>query len=423
MSRAVAAPLDLEALLRRLAASDPAIWVDPPDPGAIGGAVAVAADRGGPLEGRTFSVKDNIDVVGVPTTGGLPLRRRPADRSAPVVDRVVGAGAVYVGKANLDQLATGLVGVRSPYGVPGNPIDAALVPGGSSSGSAVGVATGVVDFSLATDTAGSGRVPAACCGVVGLKPAPGILPLDGVLPASPSFDCVSVVTRTVADALLVADVLGAGFPTVPTGRRLAVGTPDAESLAVLPPPGRRALELDASALVAAGHEVGPVAMGLLFSAGDLLYEGAWLAERTAAVGDLLAEAEGGVVEVVRQIVDGGRRYSGVEVFRAVRRLEALRAEVAPLWDAIDVLVVPSVPEVPTLAAVAADPIGANQRLGRYTTFANLLGLAAITVPRGRRDDGTPASATVLAPHGREAAIARVALDLELGPEPASVLHR
>lgn len=405
-----ATPAHLEDLLDRLAASDPALWTTPPDLDAIRHAAGTVGE--GALRGWTFSVKDNIDVEGTPTTAAIPSRQDPASATATVVGRLLTAGALAVGKANLDQVATGLVGLRSPYGSPRNPHDPALVPGGSSSGSSVGVALGLVDLSLATDTAGSGRVPPACCGVVGLKPAPGVLPLDGVLPASPSFDCVSVVTRTVDESLAAGAVLGAGFPRHAPPPRRRFGVPDRRSLGDLTPSGLRALDAHADALRGAGHTSTEVDLTPFMAAGDLLYGGAWLAERTAAVGPLLDAAGADALEVVRRVVDAGRRYSGVDVFRAMARLDDLRAEVAPVWSTIEALVVPSVPTVPTVAAVEADPIGANLRIGRYSSFGNLVGLAAITVPCGYRDDGTPSSATILGPRGREGAIARLALDLE-----------
>ena len=415
MIRTGLATLDVEELLDRLdrlAVADPAVWIRRVAADAVRAAAGSRPD--GPLLGQTFAVKDNIDVAGFPTSAALPAleRRDPATASAPVVELVQSAGALLVGKTNLDQLATGLVGLRSPYGAPTNPLDPALVPGGSSSGSAVAVASGAVDFALATDTAGSGRVPAACCGVVGLKPAPGVVTVEGIVPASPSFDCPSVMSRTVADALLVGEVLRSGFESAPPAGALVVGIPDRASLEGLPAAAVDALERDADALRGFGHSVRRVALGPFLATGELLYGSALLAERAAAIGPLLDAASDGVVDVVRRIVERGSAYSAVDHVGALARLEALRREVAPAWDGIDVLLVPSVPEVPTVAAARADPEGTNHRLGRHTTFANLLGLAAVTVPRGRRTDGTPASATVLAPAGREGALGRAALDLD-----------
>lgn len=385
-----------EALDRIEASGDPAIWIDvEARAGLRRAARALLHDgyRDLPLWGVPFGVKDNIDVAERTTTGGLPGRARRADRSATVVARLVAAGALYVGKTNLDQLATGLVGTRSPYGTPVNPWDRALVPGGSSSGSAVAVARRQVSFTLGTDTAGSGRVPAALCGVVGIKGVPGARPLDGVLPASPSIDCVSTFATSVADGLVVESVTGAAAWPVASGPlRVAV------SDGTLP-------EVDR--LCSAGHLVVEVGLDRFHAAGDLLYGGPWLADRAAALATFLADDPAGLDPVVAAVVAGGGRYLGTDVFDAQRRLRAMREELAVWWRTHDVLVVPTVFEVPTLDAVVADPFGTNVRLGRNTTFANLLGLAAIAVPA---PDG-PGGVTVLGPEGHLGAVAAVAGDL------------
>lgn len=391
-------PLDVvEVVLARIAScTDPAVWIDvEPADELRGAAIALAGlpREGRPLWGVPFAVKDNIDVAGRVTTAGLPGAARTAERSATVVDRLQAAGAIYVGKTNLDQLATGLVGTRSPYGTPRNPFDATLIPGGSSSGSAVAVALGHVPVALGTDTAGSGRVPAALCGVVGVKAAPGSCPTDGVVPASPSIDCVSTFATTVADGLLVEAVLAASAWPVAAGPftvAVAPGCDDARAL-----------------LVAAGHTLVDAPLDLLFEAGDLLYGGPWLADRTAALHDVLHAVPEGLVEVVQTVVAGGEAYRGTEVFAAMARLAELRAELATWWQGVDALVVATVPWVPSLAEVAADPIGVNARLGRNTTFANLLGLAAVAVPAA---DG-PGGVTVLGPAGHRAAVASLAGEL------------
>jgi allophanate hydrolase len=401
LRRAYAAGLDLhdvldEVLDRIERAADPAIWIDV-EPRATLHAAADALGRRGapdlPLWGVPFGVKDNIDVAGRSTTGGLPGRARVATATASVVTRLLEAGAIYVGKTNLDQLATGLVGTRSPYGTPRNPRDASLVPGGSSSGSAVAVARRQVTFALGTDTAGSGRVPAAMCGVVGVKGVPGSRPVDGIIPASPSIDCVSTFASSVADGLLVESVTG-GTPWPTAVGSLRVALADGAS----PEDG---------ALLARKHTVAPVDLAPFHAVGDLLYGGPWLADRTAALADLLAASPEGLDPVVAEVVAGGERYRGVEVFAAQQRLRTLRTELASWWDAHDVLVVPTVLEVPTLAQVAADPFGTNVRLGRNTTFANLLGLAAVAVPA---PEG-PGGLTVLGPAGHLGAVAAVAADL------------
>jgi allophanate hydrolase len=383
-----------EVLARLDASDDPAVWLDVEPADALRLAAkeltATAPEARGPLWGVPFAVKDNIDVAGRTTTAGLPGTAYVAEATAPAVARLLAAGALYVGKTNLDQLATGLVGTRSPYGVPRNPFDASLVPGGSSSGSAVAVATRQVAFALGTDTAGSGRVPAALCGIVGLKAAPGAVPTEGVVPASPTIDCVSTFARSVADGLVVESTMAAGTWAVAKGALRVAAAPGAER--------------EAAALAAAGHTVVTTDLARFHEAGDLLYGGPWLADRTAALRTVLAAAPEGLNEVVREVVAGGEAYSGVDVFLAIDRLARIRDELAPWWDEVDVLVLPTVTMVPTLAEVAGDPIGANARLGRNTTFANLLGLCAITVPA---PDG-PGGVTVLAPPASAGSVAAVA---------------
>lgn len=385
-----------EVLARIAACDDPAIWIDVEPADALRAAAAALAEvpmEGRPLWGVPFALKDNIDVAGRATTAGLPGASRVATETATVVERLLAAGALYVGKTNLDQLATGLVGTRSPYGVPRNPVDPLLVPGGSSSGSAVAVALGHVPIALGTDTAGSGRVPAALCGVVGVKGAPGTRPMAGVVPASPSIDCVSTFARTVADGLLAESVMAASPWPVAAGPltvAVAAGAQDR-----------------ASALATNGHRIVEADLTPFFEAGDLLYGGPWLADRTATLLHTLDAAPEGLVDVVRTVVAAGAAYRGTEVFAAMGWLAQRRSELARWWLDVDVLVAPTVPWLPTLAEVAQDPIGANARLGRFTTFANLLGLAAIAVP----EPSGPGGVTVLGPAGHAAAVAAVAGEL------------
>lgn len=384
----------VEAVLDQIdRARDPAIWIDV-EPAAELRRAAKDLIEGLPhhlpLWGIPFAVKDNIDVAGRVTTSGVPGLARRADRSATVVARLLAAGALYVGKTNLDQLATGLVGTRSPYGTPVNPLDASLIPGGSSSGSAVAVARGQVAFALGTDTAGSGRVPAALCGVVGCKGAPGSRPVDGIQPASPTIDCVSSFARSVGDGLVVEAVLaGRPWPVAEGPFRVATSDPG------LP---------EAVALTSSGHTLSEVGLARFHEVGDLLYGGPWLADRTAALGPLLAGEPEGIDPVVREVVAAGAAYRGTDVFEAQRRLSEARAELASWWHEIDVLLLPTVEWAPRLEEVAADPIGTNLRLGRNTSFANLLGLTAITVPARRG----PGGVTVLGPPGHAGAVAAVA---------------
>lgn len=392
-----------EVLARIERDDDPAIWIDVEPAAELRGAAHALRDRPRdlPLWGVPFGVKDNIDVAGRTTTSGLPGSARRAGRSAGVVTRLVAAGGLYIGKTNLDQLATGLVGTRSPYGIPRNPIDPARIPGGSSSGSAVAVARRQVTFALGTDTAGSGRVPAALCGVVGMKSAPGTRPLDGVQPASPTIDCVSSFTTSVEDGLTVECVLG-GQPWPVAAGPFRVATP---SLG-LP---------EAMALALGGHTVTEVDLARFHEIGDLLYGGPWLADRTAALSPLIAAAPAGLDDVVRQVIAGGTAYSGTEVFSAQRTLREASAAFSEWWHDCDVLIVPTVDRAPLLTEVAADPIGTNVRLGRNTTFANLLGLLAIAVPAASGWGGV----TVLGPPGHAGAVAAVAGELHNESLPVS----
>lgn len=396
-----------EVLARIDGCGDPAIWIDVEPADALRAAAKALADlprEGRPLWGIPFGVKDNIDVAGRVTTAGLPGAARTAEETATVVARLLAAGALYVGKTNLDQVATGLVGTRSPYGTPRNPLDPQRIPGGSSSGSAVAVAVGQVAFALGTDTAGSGRVPAALCGIVGVKGAPGTRPLDGVVPASPSIDCVSTFARSVGDGLLVESVMAATPWPVAAGPFSVGVAPGAE-------PASRLLG------TAPLGDAEPADLAPFHEAGDLLYGGPWLADRTAALLEVVDAVPEGRIDVVRTVIAGGAEYRGTEVFAAQRRLRELHAALEPWWEVHDVLVVPTVPWLPSLAEVAADPIGANARLGRNTTFANLLGLAAIAVPLA----GVPGGVTVLGPPGHAAAVAAVAGALTAEDLPAGPL--
>lgn len=393
-----------EVIARIERADDPAIWIDVESVAELVRSASELVGRGSrdlPLWGVPFGVKDNIDVAGRITTSALPGSARRANRSASVVARIVAAGGLYVGKTNLDQLATGLVGTRSPYGTPRNPLAAECVPGGSSSGSAVAVARRQVTFALGTDTAGSGRVPAALCGVVGMKGAPGSRPLDGVQPASPTIDCISSFTTSVEDGLIVESIVsGQPWPVATGAFRVAassLGLPEAQLLA------------------AAGHTVFEVDLTPFHEVGDLLYRGPWLADRAATLGPLLASAPAGLNDVVRQVIAGGAAYSGTDVFDAQRKVRDANDVFTVWWRDCDVLVVPTIDWAPLLTEVAADPIGTNLRLGRNTSFANLLGLVAIAVPAA----SGPGGVTVLGPPGHAGAVAALAGELHGELLPAS----
>ncbi len=369
-----------------------------------------------PLWGVPFAVKDNIDVAGMETTAACPGYAYVAAESAVVVQRLLDAGAILIGKTNLDQFATGLVGVRTPYPVPRNACDPALVPGGSSSGSAVAVARGLVTFALGTDTAGSGRVPAALNNIVGLKPSRGALSARGVVPACRTLDCVSIFAATTDDAWRVMDVAAVRDVDDPWSRSFTLGCPTMPPAVRFGVPDRtgRILGGDAAeaaydaALALLPSRPAEVDLGPFFAAAALLYEGAWVAERYAAIRDFIEAKPEALHPVTRKIIEGATRLTAADAFDGIYRLAELANISKELWNTIDVLVVPSIPDVCTLDDVARDPIGANSRLGTYTNFVNLLDLCAFAVPGPFRPDGLPAGVTLIAPAGRDALLAAVA---------------
>ena len=363
---------------------------------------AAAVPAGLPLSGLTFAVKDNIDVAGLATTAACPAFAYRPSTTAPVVQRLLDAGALVVGKTNLDQFATGLTGARSPYGSPESVFGGGLISGGSSSGSAVAVAAGLVDFSLGTDTAGSGRVPAALNGIVGLKPTRGLLSTLGVVPACRSLDCVSIFAPTVeraAAVLRVARGLADGDPWGRTGSRPAPDTPRVATAGSLDFFGDAGQEKAFAAGLErfSRHGLREIDIAPLLEAGDLLYRGPWVAERLADLGVFLAEQPEAVLPVTRQVLETGRQFSAVDAWRGLHRLRELQAWTDRLWDTVDVLVLPTIGTTYTHAEIAEDPIGRNLNLGRYTQFANLLDLAAVTIPNGFTADGRPASLTLFGP--------------------------
>ncbi len=382
-----------------------------------------------PLYGLPFAVKDNMSVAGIATTAACPAFAYQPEAHAPVVARLIAAGALVIGKTNLDQFATGLVGVRSPYGIPRNLFDDRYIVGGSSSGSAVSVAAGLVSFALGTDTAGSGRVPAAFNNIVGLKPSRGLLSTSGVVPACRSLDCVSVFAPTVEEAVAVAEVARGYDAADPASR------PEADAFRFVPgpcPPRFRfgvpagaALDLlgDARAAelfrggIARLEALGGTRVDLDFApfeeAAGLLYDGPFVAERLEAAGRLLAENPAAIVPPVRTILEGATRFDARAAFAAQHRLAALRRRAGALLAQIDFLFVPTTPTIYTIEDVQADPLRLNAQLGRYANFVNLLDLAAAAVPLGFRSDGLPGGATLIAPWGRDAALAAF----------ASALHR
>jgi allophanate hydrolase len=372
-----------------------------------------------------LAVKDNIDVAGLPTTAGCPAFAYLPEASAPVVERLVAAGAAVVGKTNLDQFATGLVGTRSPYGALESPIAPGRVSGGSSSGSAVAVATGEADLALGTDTAGSGRVPAAFCGVVGLKPTPGWLSTTGVVPACRSFDCVSVFAADVATAAWGIETAAGYDPDDPWSRERPtgaasrpvrrVGVPDLEALAGCDPEVVAAFaDLDLSAFDA----VVEIDLGPYLEAGQLLYGGALVAERHAAVGAFVEAHPDEVDPTVGAIITAAGHLPASRLAADLERLAALRRASEAVWDDVDAVVVPTAPRHPTFEEVAADPIGVNAQLGRFTNGCNLLGWCAAAVPAGARADGLPFGVTVLGPAWTDRAVwAAAAAIAGMAPPP------
>ena len=395
----------VDAVLGRIAARGAdATWISVASPAALHGratelAAARAAGADLPLYGVPFAVKDNIDVAGLPTTCACPEFAYEPATDATAVRRLLDAGAVVVGKTNLDQFATGLVGTRSPYGACESVFGGDLVSGGSSSGSAVAVAAGIVPFALGTDTAGSGRVPAALNGIVGLKPTRGLVPTTGVVPACRSLDCVSIFTTDVPDAADVLAVLAGPHPADPWSRTGAPASPGTR--VAVPVEGE--LEVDGGtaavfAAVAGRCDVtAEVPLGPLLEAGDLLYGGPWVAERLADLEAFFEARPESVLPVTRSVIGRGRDFDAVTTFRARHRLQELRAWCARIWERADVLLLPTVPTTFTRAEIAAEPVVRNLVLGRYTQFTNLLDLAAIAVPVGFTAAGRPVGVTLFGP--------------------------
>jgi allophanate hydrolase len=423
----------MAAALAALEDGDP-VWISRIEPAAV---IARAraleacspAERGAmPLFGVPFAVKDNIDVANVPTTAACPDFAYVPERSATVVERLEAAGAILIGKTNLDQFATGLVGTRSPYGIPKNPFDERYIPGGSSSGSAVAVARGLVTFALGTDTAGSGRVPAGFNGIVGLKPTFGIISAAGVVPACRSIDCVSIFAGSVNDAEAVLDVAagldprdafsrlrGDGAAEIPERFHFAVPAVEQRKFCG-DSEAQRSFEQAVARLEAFGGTPVAVDMAACYEAADLLYNGAFVAERTAAFGDFAQAHPASLLDVTRTIVEGGRRFNAVDAFRASYRIRELRAAAMTIFERAPVLVVPTSPTIYTLEQIAAEPLALNATLGTYTNFVNFFDLCAMAIPSGRYANGVPIGITLIAPafaDGALAAFARRAIELAL----------
>jgi allophanate hydrolase len=372
-----------------------------------------------------FAIKDNIDLGGVPTTAACPAFARTPPADAFAVARAIAAGAIPLGKTNLDQFATGLVGTRSPYGVCNSSFDARYLAGGSSSGSALAVAHGLVSFALGTDTAGSGRVPAAFNNLVGVKPTRGLVSTRGVVPACRSLDCVSVFAASVGDAMRVLDVI-AGFDAEDAFSRQnqpraggieRVGVPrkleffgDAEY--------ERLFQAAVTRVQALGATIVPFDLEPFLEAARLLYQGPWIAERYAAVGEFIDAHRNDAHPVVRDIVLGGRSVTGTDAFRGSYRLMELRRAADAAFSAMDALLLPTVPTHPTVDAALAAPVELNSRLGYYTNFVNLLDLAALAVPVGFTEQGLPFGVTLMGPAFSDKSLAELGDRLHRASSPS-----
>ena len=428
-------------VLRRIdAAGDDAVWIS------RRGADAIVADGEAldrrlseidqlPLYGIPFGVKDSIDVEGLPTTLACPAFSYDPIESAPVIEQLLDAGAIFIGKTNLDQFATGLTGTRSPYGVPRNPFNPAMVPGGSSSGSAVAVAKGLVSFAVGTDTAGSGRVPAAFNNLVGLKPTLGLISSRGLVPACRALDCVTVLALTVPDAvdvLRVAQGFDDAYPysrAAPAAFDLSLGRIPSAFRFGLPRADKREFFGDREAqslfdgaienLIALGGTPVEIDFAPWIEVASLLY-GPWVAERTAEFEEFLDAHGGEIHPVVREILEQGRRYSAIDVFHAQHRRQELAHAINLNWRTIEFMMVPTTGTAYRIDQVLADPVRLNTNLGYYTNFTNLLDLSAIAVPNSFTQAGFPVGVTLIGPAWRDAHLASFAAtfhgkaDLPLG---------
>jgi allophanate hydrolase len=373
-----------------------------------------------PLFGIPVAIKDNVDVAGLPTTAGCADFSYVPASSASLVRRLIDAGALIVGKTNLDQFATGLTGTRSPYGLCASPFDASRVTGGSSSGSALVVATGVVSVAIGTDTAGSGRVPAAFTNTVGLKPSRGLVSSRGVVPACRSLDCPSVFALSVADAWTVLQVIAGDdaddawtrpFPPISAG---VLAVPARQRIGV---PLRGQLSVDAdlavafagatAALANAGHTIVDVDIEPFLQAGELMYDGPWVVERLTDLEQFFTEHPESIHPVIYDVLSAAQAKTSTDVFRGVHQLADLALRARSVWARIDVLMLPTTITWPTVEAALADPHGVNKTLGRCTTFCNLLDLAALAVPSALSDGVNPASVTLYGPSGTDAMLAAV----------------
>lgn len=422
-------PVDVidEIFIRLDTVNDPGIFIHLRDRESLRAeAKALGAyDESQPLWGIPFAAKDNIDVAGIETTAACPAYAYTPDADAFVIANLRGAGALMIGKTNLDQFATGLVGVRTPYGAPLNAVDPKIVPGGSSGGSGVIVGHGIVTFSLGTDTAGSGRVPAALNNIVGLKPTLGALSASGVVPACRSIETISIFALTVEDAydafavargFDAADAYSKPLPHAPLAqptKQLRVGVPNAATIEFLGDTIQQAaFERDVALLEASGAVIEYIDFEPLYAVARMLYEGAWVAERYTVIEDLLKTNPDAIHPVTRQIITHAESMSAADAFRGIYRLADLKRAAEPMLADLDILCVPTIPTFYSVADLEADPVTPNSNNGTYTNFVNLLDMCGIAVPTAPRSDGRPGSVTLLAGAGQDALVAAVARGFE-----------
>ncbi|AEU36612.1 allophanate hydrolase [Granulicella mallensis] len=389
---------------------------------------AVQADL--PLYGIPFAVKDNIDVAGIPTTAACPEYSYTPEQNATVVTRLEAAGALLIGKTNMDQFATGLVGTRTPYGICSSVFDKRYISGGSSSGSAVSVASGLVSFSLGTDTAGSGRVPAMFNNLIGLKPTRGVLSTHGVVPACRTLDCVSIFAETSSDASVVLSAargldgqdpysrvpaIGAGAAPWIAAPSFRFGVPVAGTLEFYGDSHNPALyQAAVEKLVALGGQPVEFDLAPFLATAQLLYKGPWVAERYAAIESFVEQHVEAMDPTVAKIIRGAANYSAVDTFKAAYKLEELRRQTARVWNSIDVMVLPTAPRTYTIEEIGEAPIERNSHLGQYTNFVNLLDLSAVALPAGFRPDGLPFGVSLIGQAFQETALLVLADRLHRG---------
>jgi allophanate hydrolase len=418
----------IDEIFARLAAiNDPCIFIHLRDIDSLRAEAEALGpyDPSKPLWGIPYAAKDNIDVAGIETTAGCPAYAYTPQEDAFVIAKLRAAGALMIGKTNLDQFATGLVGVRTPYGAPLNAVDPKIVPGGSSGGSGVIVGHGIVTFSLGTDTAGSGRVPAALNNIVGLKPSLGALSASGVVPACRTLDTVSIFALTVDDAYAVFAVARGFDPADAYSKPLKhealtkpvapmqVGVPDAATIEFFGDDiQKESFDRDVAVLAASGATIRYLDFKPLYAIAQMLYEGAWVAERYTVIDTLLATNPDAIYPVTRKIISHAESMSAADAFKGIYKLAELKRAAEPMLEGLDMLCVPTIPTFYSVADLEADPVTPNSNYGTYTNFVNLLDMCGIAVPTAPRSDGRPGSVTLLAGAGQDAAVAAVARGFE-----------